>query len=92
MFGGGSSGMDDILSSPSGDVFLKKATVTLIIIFFGTSLILAVRTAHRSTRSLLEDIPSRSALPMPGKSDDFDMPDMETEEAPAADPVQVPAE
>lgn len=56
MFGGG-SGMDDILSSPSGDIFLRKITVTLVIIFFLTSLILAVRTSHRSAKSLLENAP-----------------------------------
>ena len=46
--------MDDILSSPSSDVFLKKATITLAAVFFLTSLILAVRTSHQSVKSILE--------------------------------------
>jgi preprotein translocase subunit SecG len=53
LFGGG-SGMEDVLSSPSGNVFLKKATVTLAVIFFLTSLILAVRTSREGTKSLFQ--------------------------------------
>ncbi len=61
MFGGG-SGVDDMLSSPSGNVFLRKITVTLVVIFFSTSLILAVKTAHKSTKSLLERRPMQQPV------------------------------
>ena len=68
MFGGG-AGMDDMLSTPGGDVFLRKATVTLAAVFLLTSLVLAVRSTHVATRSLLErriapiEIPGTFDLP-----------------------------
>jgi len=70
LFGGG-GGMEDMLSSPSGDVFLKKATVTFAVIFFITSLVMAVRTSNESTRSLLERRPApfreqAPSAPVPG--------------------------
>ncbi len=60
MFGGG-SGMDDMLSTPSGDVFFRKATITLAAVFLLTSLLLAVRTSRIAERSLLE----RRSEPIP---------------------------
>lgn len=71
--GGGGGGMDDLLASPSSDVFLKKATITLAIVFFLTSLILAIRTAHETSRSLLErrtvPIPTSTPIPTPIQSE-----------------------
>lgn len=60
LFGGG-SGMDDILASPSSDVFLKKATITLAAVFFLTSLVLAVRTSRETAKSLMERTVAPSA-------------------------------
>lgn len=75
MFGGGGGGMDDILTAPGSDVFLKKATITLAAIFFLTSLVLGIRTLRERPRSLLENQPVPTAAPV----------------EPAAEPIDVPA-
>ncbi|MFW6172815.1 MAG: preprotein translocase subunit SecG [Elusimicrobiota bacterium] len=83
LFGGG-SGMDDILSSPSGDVFLKKVTITFAVIFFLTSLILAVRTSYQGSKSLLKQ--KRTPIESPSSPEEApqEIPPLgETEEIPS---------
>ena len=70
--------MDEILSSPSSDVFLKKATITLAAIFFLSSLILAVRTSRETTKSLLE----KSSMPITPVQVPAQVPAEQSEELP----------
>ncbi len=87
--------MDDVLSSPSGDVFLKKATVTLAVIFFLTSLILTVRSTRVHTESILDrqGVPQREAPAVPWQ-DEETMPEPgeepPVEEAPGQEAPIVP--
>ena len=81
LFGGG-SGMDDILTSPSSDVFLKKATITLAVMFFLTSLILAVRTSKEPSRSLLENQPVPSPVQRPLETSE-ELPSLPVSDTPA---------
>ncbi len=94
MFGGG-SGMDDILSTPSGGEYLKKATTTLAVIFFATSLFLAMRTTTET--SLMDGVrepvaPQQLQEDMPVPEEFDDLTPFEEGEVPADEPppLQVP--
>ena len=54
LFGGG-TGREALFTSAGGDVFLKKLTTVLAIIFFLTSLSLTVISARMPTRSILDE-------------------------------------
>jgi len=58
---GGSS--ESPLAGPGGDIFLKKITVILSIIFAVTSLSLSL--FYRGERSLLERVPAPMSAPAP---------------------------
>ena len=65
LFGGG-SGSDALLTSAGGDVFLKKFTVVLAVIFFLTSLSLTVISARVPTRSILDRMGTEATVPVSG--------------------------
>ena len=54
LFGGG-TGREALFTSAGGDVFLKKLTTVLAIIFFLTSLSLTVISSRMPTRTILDE-------------------------------------
>jgi len=54
LFGGG-TGREALFTSAGGDVFLKRLTTVLAIIFFLTSLSLTVISSRMPTRSILDE-------------------------------------
>lgn len=83
LFGGGTGG-EAVFTSAGGDVFLKKFTVVLAIIFFLTSLSLTIISSRGPIRSILDK--TAPVRPIPKEKESVDV--GEEEQVPPSVPLE----
>ena len=96
LFGGG-SGSETLFGGPSGDIFLKKVTVFLAVIFMVTSLYLAIYSRQAPSSIIKEEAVQETMVKEPAekKSEPLQVEEKtqpeETNPTPVSEDIPIPA-